>query len=130
MEGTLTLFGFSSTSAWLDVLPRTTAWRATRASIFMGVALIVAPAVALIPPHVPWVFMALGLGGFMASRKWKERFTILSLEGLCPKCGGSLSLPNGTPLRAVLTVPCDGCNHDSRLVPSLPTQVGNGREGQ
>ncbi len=89
----------------------------------MGTALVIAPAVALIPPHVPWAFMALGLGGFMGSRKWKERFTVISLEGYCPKCGGPLSIRSGTPLRPVLTVPCDGCNHESRLTTPFSTPV-------
>ena len=56
----------------------------------------------------------------MGFRKWRERFTILSLKGTCPKCGGALSLASGTPLRPVMTVPCHGCNHESRLIIPIP----------
>jgi hypothetical protein len=115
MEGTLTLFGFPSTTAELEVLPRAVSWRLSRASAFIGGGLLLAPAVGLFPPHAPWVVAALGIGGFLGIRKWRERFTILSLRGACPKCGGNLSMTRGTPLRPVMTVPCAGCNRDSRL---------------
>ena len=122
MEGTLSLFGFSSTPARLEVRSRSTGWRAWRASAFAGSGLLLAPAVGLVPPHVPWVIAVLGLGGFLGLRKWRERFTILALEGNCPKCGGSLSLARGTPLRTVMTVPCEGCNHDTRLTTVFSTE--------
>jgi len=115
MEGTISLFGFSSTPARLEVLSRSTGWRAWRASGFVGSGLLLAPAVGLVPPHAPWMIAVLGIGGFLGLRKWRERFTILALEGICPKCGGSLSLARGTPLKPVMTVPCEGCNHDTRL---------------
>ena len=127
MEGTISLFGFPSTSARIEVLPRSTAWRGLRASAFLGGGLLLAPAVGLVPPHVPWAVAVLGIGGFLGLRKWKERFTILSFQGVCPKCGGALSLNSGTPLRAVMTVPCDGCNHESRLTTPMPRK-GPGEE--
>lgn len=79
-----------------------------------------APAVGLVPPHVPWALAALGIGGFMGIRKWRERFTLLSFEGICPRCGGRLSLNPGIPLRPVIALTCDGCNHESRLTTSIP----------
>ena len=127
MEGTVSLFGFPNTLAQLEVLSRSTAWRALRASAFFGGGLLVAPAVGLVPPHAPWVVVALGIGGIMGLRKWKERFTILSFHGACPKCGGALSLASGIPLRPVMTVPCHGCNHDSRLITPItesPIEAG------
>jgi hypothetical protein len=121
MEGTVSLFGFPDTPGRLEVLPRSTAWRSLRAAAFFGGGLLLAPAVGLVPPHAPWVVAALGIGGFLGLRKWKERFTILSFQGTCPKCGGALSLAPGTPLRPIMTVPCHGCNHDSRL--TAPTTL-------
>lgn len=116
MEGTITLFGFPDRPARLDVLQRSKGWRFSRASAFIGGGLLLAPVVGVVPPHAPWVMASLGIGGFLGIRKWKERFTILSLDGVCPKCGGSLSVARGTPLRGVMTLPCPGCNHDSRLI--------------
>jgi hypothetical protein len=85
------------------------------ASVYWGGALILAPVAGLLPPHAPWIVGVLGIGGFLGWRRWRERFTVLSLEGPCPKCGGALKIPGGTPLRPVMTLSCQGCNHDSRL---------------
>jgi hypothetical protein len=115
MKGTISLFGFPSKEAALEVLPRSTGWRGLRAAGFMAAGLALAPAVGLVPPHAPWALLALGLGGFLGIRKWKERYTIVGFQGECPKCGGSLSIPPGTPLRPVMTLSCPGCNLDSRL---------------
>ena len=129
MDGTLSLFGFPDTPARLEVLPRSAAWRWLRASVFFGGGLLLAPAVGLVPPHAPWVAAALGIGGIMGIRKWRERFTILSLQGTCPRCGGALSLASGTPLRPVMTVPCGGCNHESRLATPIRSTRPGGGEG-
>jgi hypothetical protein len=129
MEGTLSLFGFPSTVAQLEVLPRSTRWRAFRATLFMGGALVLAPLVGLVPPHAPWVVGVVGIGSFMGVRKWRERFTVLSLRGKCPKCGGAVFLPEGTPLRRVMTVSCEGCNHDSSLTTTFPGPERTTREG-
>ena len=120
LEGTISLFGFPSIEAHMKVRPRSRSWRWTRAGLFWGLGLLIAPAVGLVPPHAPWVVAALGVGGFMGTRKWKERYTVLSFQGECPRCGGKLTLKSGTPLRPAMTLPCEGCNHDSRLVPTIP----------
>jgi hypothetical protein len=120
MQGKVSLFGFPDTFATVEVLPRSLGWRALRASAFVGGGLVLAPAVGLIPPHAPWAVAALGIGAFMGLRKWRERFTILSFHGTCPRCGGALFLPPHIPLRPVMTVPCEACNHDSRFQPSAP----------
>jgi len=130
MEGTISLFGFPSTSAHLDVRSRSTTWRVSWCSAFIGGGVLLAPLVGLVPPHVPWIIAALGVGGFLGLRKWRERFTILTLKGFCPKCGGPLSLPPGTPLRPVMTLPCPGCNHDSRLMVDASRVVDIGEAGK
>jgi len=132
LSGTLSLFGFPARGAVLQVLPRSTAWRGTRASAFFGGGLLMAPILGVLPPHAPWVAGALGLGGFFGIRKWRERFTLMSFHGECPKCGGALGLRKGIPLRAELSVPCEGCHHDSRLSvalpPALPVRDERGEE--
>jgi hypothetical protein len=120
VPGSLSLFGFPSTQAELDLLPRSRGWRALRAAAFLGGGLAAAPIVGLFPPHAPWATAALAIGAFFGLRKWRERFTILALRGLCPKCGAALTVRGGTPLKAILSVPCDGCNHESRLRASVP----------
>ena len=117
--GTLSLFGFANTEAVLELLPRSRNWRAVRATVFFGGGLVLAPAVGLFPPHAPWATGALVLGTVLGLRKWREHFTILSLRALCPKCGGPMAIRKGTPFRNTISVPCEGCNHESRLVVSL-----------
>jgi hypothetical protein len=119
MKGTISLFGFPATEAIVDVIPRSTGWRGLRAGAYLFAGLALAPAVGLVPPHVPWALLSTGIGGFLGVRKWRERFTIVGLQGECPKCGGPLSARPGTPLQAVMTLPCPGCNHDSRLTTVL-----------
>ena len=113
--GTLALFGFSPTPAVVEAVPRSRAWRGTRAAAFLGTGLALAPLLGVVPPHAPWALGALSFGAFFGLRKWRERFTLLSLQGLCPKCGGAVRVIRGTPLRQNLSVPCEGCHHDARL---------------
>ena len=127
MIGTLSIFGYPNTTATLEVIPRSIRWRAFRAFLYAGGGLVLAPALGLIPPHAPWALAALAVGGFMAVRRWRERFTLESLQGRCPKCGGSLRLQGRVPLRPVMTVPCSSCNHESRLTTEIePTQAQTG----
>ena len=120
LSGTLNLFGFPPQHAAVGVLPRSRGWRTLRAAGFLGGGLLLAPLVGVVPPHAPWVAGALGFGGFLGIRKWRERFTLVSLEGSCPRCGEVVGIRAGTPLRPTLSVPCDKCHHDSRLRVDLP----------
>ncbi|MBT8398356.1 MAG: hypothetical protein KJN92_15385 [Gemmatimonadetes bacterium] len=122
------MFGFPSTTAEIEALPRSIGWRLSRAAAFIGGGLLLAPAVGVVPPHAPWVVAALGIGGFLGIRKWRERFTILSFLGSCPKCGAALAIKRGTPLKKVITVPCPGCNHDSTLTSDLSRESSAPRE--
>jgi hypothetical protein len=120
VPASLSLFGFPSTQAELHLRPRSCGWRALRAAAFLGGGLAVAPILGLLPPHAPWATAALAIGAFLGLRKWRERFTILDFRGRCPKCGSALAVRRGTPLRVNLSVPCEGCNHESRLGFSVP----------
>ena len=46
--------GFDVVRANARIEARSAGWRARRASIALAAGLIVAPAVALVPPHAPW----------------------------------------------------------------------------
>ncbi|MGW8266844.1 MAG: hypothetical protein ACWGSQ_10780 [Longimicrobiales bacterium] len=120
LPGALNLFGFPPRKATLGVLPRSRGWRALRASAFFGAGLLLAPLVGVVPPHAPWAAGALGFGGFFGIRKWRERFTIVSFRGNCPRCGKPVGIQAGTALRSTLPVPCDGCHYDAHLTVELP----------
>jgi len=80
----------------------------------MAVALLVAPVVVLVPPHVPWALGALASGGFLARRRWLERFTVLDVEGTCPRCGTPVKAARGR-LRTPHPVLCEACHFEGSV---------------
>lgn len=111
---TAILFGFDSTSAEATIRPRARAWRIGGAARTMAVAVALAPAVAVIPPHAPWLIGALAVGGILARRRLQERFTLTAVSGSCPKCGAPLQVKSGR-LRRPHPLPCEVCHHESTL---------------
>lgn len=91
----------------------------------MGIALLIAPVVAVIPPHAPWILGALTGGGILARRRWIERFTVLDVEGTCPRCGAPVKVAKGR-LRKPHPAACEACHFDMSV--HLPAEAldGNG----
>jgi hypothetical protein len=117
LPGRIVLFGFDPEDVRLHVLPRSRRWRVLGAARTMGIALVLALPVTLIPPHVPWMLGVLGVGGFLSRRRFKEHFTVVGIEGSCPKCGAELSVARGH-LRSPHPVPCDSCHHEGSVEPT------------
>lgn len=115
VPGTLRIFGHDDTVARLVVLRRGMAWRGLRAGGLLLAGLVAAPVVALIPPHAAWALAAVITGLVLGGRKWAERFTLLSLEGPCPRCGSTIRVAGPTRLKNPDTVDCEGCHHGSTL---------------
>ena len=115
VPGTLRVFGHDDTVAELHVLPRGTAWRASRAGGFIIAGLLAAPVVALLPPHVAWAMAAVLTGLFFGLRKWGERHTLLELSGPCPRCGSTIRLGSPTRLRNPWNLSCESCRHAATL---------------
>jgi len=80
----------------------------------MVVATVVAPMVAVFPPHAVWLIGALLTGSVLARRRYIERFTLVSVKGACPKCGDAIAVKS-TRLRIPHQLPCENCNHESLL---------------
>ncbi len=80
----------------------------------MAIALLVAPVMGLIPPHVPWVLGALTGGGLLARRRWTERFTVMGVEGTCPRCGAAVKAANGR-LRSPHPAVCEACHFEASV---------------
>jgi hypothetical protein len=114
-DAPVTLFGHPPSMASLELQARSRSWRLRKAAISGGPFLLLAPVVALLPPHVPWAVAALGTGFYLARRGWTEEFTVLAFEGTCPRCGAGLSLPSGSRLRFPHSLHCDGCRHEPIL---------------
>jgi hypothetical protein len=118
LEGEATLFGFDATPAAVTVTPRSRAWRIGGAVRTLAIFVVVAPFLAIFPPHAVWPIGTALTGAFLARRHYVERFTLRGLEGVCPKCGGPLSAKPGR-LHLPHPVPCDACHHEASIhIPS------------
>ena len=109
VPGRIALFGYDPVEVRLELLPRSRRWRLWGAG--------------RIPPHAPWILGVLGVGGFLARRRWQERFTVVDIDGTCPKCEAELSVAQGR-LRTPHPVPCEGCHHDSSVQVAPETLKG------
>ena len=114
IEGEAILFGFPSTKAILTVQPRPKSWRASGAAARMGVGVLMAGIMAIVPPHAPWIMGWLVIGAIMARRRWTERYTLQGVTAKCPKCEADLSL-SPSRLRRPHPVSCEACHFESRL---------------
>jgi hypothetical protein len=77
----------------------------------MALFVVIAPFVAIFPPHAVWLIGALGAGAFLARRRYVERYTLLELDGTCPKCGTPFRVKPGR-LHVPHPLPCEGCHHE------------------
>ena len=114
LQGEAVLFGFPSTPSVLRIQPRPASWRLTGAALIMAAFIPLAAVVAIVPPHAPWLIGALAGGAILARRRWIERFTLMSAEGTCPKCGEPL-VARRSRLRVPHPVMCESCHHESSL---------------
>jgi hypothetical protein len=114
VKGEASLFGFDATPVHALIAARSRAWRIGGAARNFGLLAAVAPFVAIVPPHAVWLIGALGAGAFLAWRRFIERFTLLALDGICPKCGAPLEIKSGR-LKGPHPLPCEACHHESRL---------------
>ena len=108
----ITLFGFDDVPADARIQARSAGWRARRTAMALAAGLIVAPLVALVPPHAPWALGALGISLLTARRRWAEEHTLHSLKGACPRCGEGITLSRPTRLRRPHATSCPACQHD------------------
>lgn len=107
----LSIFGYDPATVDLVVIPRSRRWRMLGAARTMGIALLLTPVAALVPPHAPWALGVLGVGAILARRRWQERYTVVGVEGACPKCGAELEVGRGR-LRTPHPLPCESCHHE------------------
>ncbi len=121
------LFGFDPTSATLSLRPRSRSWRVGGAVRTALITLIVAPMVGIIPPHAPWLIGVLTGGGFLTRRRWREHYTVLGVDGTCPRCGGAVEAPGGR-LRSPHPVMCQTCHFEANAVVTDAAVVGNGEQ--
>ena len=82
VQGRITLFGFTPVEALAGVRPRSRSWRIGGAVRTGAIALVIAPVVGIIPPHVPWILGALGVGTLGSySRNWLKCYLFQKEKG-------------------------------------------------
>jgi hypothetical protein len=96
------------------ILERSDAWRRASAMRELLIWLLV-PVVFFIPPHIPWVLLVLGMGAFRAFGRMRERATILSIRGTCPKCGTEQEFAETGRMKYPHTVTCASCRWELRV---------------
>ena len=94
--------------------------RAMRGAVVMLSALVAAPVLFIIPPHLPWGLGALALGAFLAWRQWSGRYLVREFQGTCPRCGRELEIRAGTRITLPHKVTCYECHHESELEMETP----------
>ncbi len=81
----------------------------------MALALLAAPVVGSDPPARAVDPRARSRGGgFLARRRWTERFTVLDVEGTCPRCGEPVKATRGR-LRSPHPVLCEACHYEASV---------------
>jgi hypothetical protein len=96
------LFGFRPTAARVRVVHRSSGWRLGHAALYLLLCWGAILLVMWVPPHIPWALAAFLLGIFFAVKYIRERYTLLELDGTCPRCAapvrqdqpGRLGLPH------------------------------------
>ena len=96
------------------VIERTAAWRRSSALMQLGWWLL-APVVFWLPPHIPWVLLVLGIGGYRALNRYREYRTLVSLRGPCPKCGTEQEFGELGRMRQPHVVHCASCRWELRV---------------
>lgn len=114
VDARATLFGFDDEPVRAEIIERSRAWRVGGAARTFAVFVVIAPLVAVFPPHAVWLLGALATGAFLARKRYVERYTLVGVEGKCPKCGAPLSAKKGR-LKQPHPLPCEGCNHEPAL---------------
>lgn len=114
------LFGFPRTTARIVVIPRSAGWRIGHAVGGLLLSWACIGIVMWVPPHFPWILTAFFLGIFFFVKYIRQRYTLVELEGRCPKCGAPLTIRKPTRLGLPHRLHCTVCHQ----APLLRAEVG------
>lgn len=110
------------TEARARIVERTDRWRKVGALQQLALWTLLAPLLFLIPPHLPWVLVALTIGAVRAWGRLGERSTLYQLHGRCPKCGTEQDFAElGRMRHPHHTVNCANCRWDLRVTTFPPS---------
>ena len=73
------------------------------------------PLIAWIPPHYPWVLLAIAAGIYLSRRSFTGRYRVSYFAGICPRCGQPISLGLDRCISLPHTLTCYGCHFEPTL---------------
>lgn len=111
----LSLRGHEPKPADISLERRSRQTRMTKSVLSLVGFLILAPIVALIPPHIPWVILAVAAGFYFAYRQWTGEYVVHGFKGECPRCGNSLEIKPGSKIKLPMDMDCFQCHHQPTL---------------
>lgn len=114
-EALVTLRAHQPAPAHLELVQRSLAGRVTRTVLALLCCWGPIPLVIWIPPHYPWAALGFFGGVYLAHRQWTGRFLVCYFAGLCPRCGGAVSLGVDRCISLPHTLTCYGCHFEPRL---------------
>ena len=104
------LFGHRPTLARVRLIPRSPVWRAGHALLALGICWGAILVVMWVPPHIPWILTAFALGILFAVKYARERYTLVELEGTCPRCGAPQTITRPTRFGDPHRLHCAHCH--------------------
>jgi len=111
----VTLFGFKSVPAYAEVVHRPRSLRFTRAMLALAGCWCSAPVIAILPPHLPWLFVAFAAGLFFAWANWRGSYEVRCVHARCPSCGRELAIRPGARIDLPYRLACLSCHHTPLL---------------
>lgn len=111
----LRIRGHDAQPADLTVERRPKQARVTRAGLALFGFLLLAPVVFFIPPHLPWVLIAVTAGVYFAYKQWTGEYVVHQFRGTCPRCNAELRIDPGTKVKLPLQMDCYECHHQPVL---------------
>lgn len=111
----LSLLGFTATPAELEVAPRPRWKRIGIALLVFAAGVATVPVATLLPPHVEWGVLTLLWSVYWARRHLLAEYTVRSMSGVCPRCGGTVTVRRGALLHMPQGVVCFRCRQAPRL---------------
>lgn len=111
----LRLSGHEPVPARLDVVHRARRTRMVGGLLSLLGFWALAPLVALLPPHVPWLLGALAAGVYFGYKQWNGEYEVRAFAGECPRCRAALAIAPGTRIRLPHRIDCFHCHHEPSL---------------
>jgi hypothetical protein len=118
----ITLRAHKPAPARIELEYRPTVRRVLRAMAWLVGCWGSIPLLVWVPPHYPWVTLAVIAGWYLAYREWAGRFRVSSFAGICPRCAQPLSLGIDKLIDLPHKLTCYTCHFEPRLEVRFPSR--------